>query len=1027
MCRPNRVYKLILLIALCAALTAAAAAVSPAAQAEAVAAAQSTGVVASGTCGENLTWSLNSTGVLEISGSGEMENYTINYAGSTTAPWKNYASSIRSVVFAYGVSSIGRHAFYKFQDLKSIRFANESFSRLTTIGEGAFECTGLTGTLSLPDKVTVIEGAAFSECGDLTRLSLPSGLISIGSGAFCRCTGLTGALTFPRGLVSIGNKAFQGCYNMTGPLTFPASLTSIGSDAFKDCSGFGRLAFFEGNAPSATTTSLRNGTRVYYRPEASGWKDSGAYDSTTETWNGYPLNVWNSGDALASGTCGENLTWSLSADGVLTVSGSGQMENYSKSKTDGRTMTAPWSDFSAAIRKVIVEPGVTSIGECAFYNCKSITDISLPDGLTGIGFEAFYGCTALAGDLIFPDSLTSIGSAAFYDCTGLTGTLIFPASLTEILPSAFLGCTGLDKLVLFLGNAPQETEQVFVSGTTVYYRSGTSGWPSDSGWCGYPLKEVPGDTVAIGLCGAEDGGEDLVWRMGQDGTLTVSGSGTMADYSGTTATPWSRYSGSIYKVKVESGVTSIGSHAFNGCAAMTAVSLPDGLTSIGYAAFENCTALTGELSLPKSLTSIGIRAFMNCTALSGELVLPDGVRTIAEESFCGCSGLTGTLRIPSGVSEIRSGAFMGCTGLSKLILPDTINTIRDHAFYECTGLSELILPRPVISANIEGSAFFGCTGLRGTLTIPKNVRLKGGAFAGCTGITAFAAEDYYSVDDSGALYEDSTLCAFPAGAPLETYTVRDGTTVIGKSAFSGCCDLDTVIVPATVQRIDENAFGHMLQLRSVYFYGDFPQTRSTYFPQNDDSRLKICYMENTAGWTDANWPSRYFELIEWDLHRAIGVALDAQTLTLEPGASQKLTATVLALAEPKNAAVTWASADADVAAVSADGTVLGRKAGTTTITATTVDGGFTASCTVTVKAVVTVSLGSYGQATLSACQPMTGQIYIASYTSEGRMLGVSIQDAASALNASPVSGTACVKLLWLDAGHPVCAAQRVPL
>lgn len=277
------------------------------------------------------------------------------------------------------------------------------------------------------------------------------------------------------------------------------------------------------------------------------------------------------------------------------------------------------------------------------------------------------------------------------------------------------------------------------------------------------------------------------------------------------------------------------------------------------------------------------------------------------------------------------------------------------------------------------------------------------------------------------LYEGSTLCAFPAGAPLETYTVRDRTTVIGKSAFSGCCDLDTVIVPATVQRIDENAFGHMLQLKSVYFYGDFPQTRSTYFPQNDDSRLKICYMENTDGWTEENWPSQYFELIEWDLHRAIGVALDAQTLTLEPGASQKLTATVLALAAPANTAVTWASADTDVAEVSADGTVLGKKAGTTTITATTVDGGFTASCTVTVKAVVTVSLGSYGRATLSACRPMTGQIYIASYTGEGRMLGVSIQDAASTLNASPVSGAACVKLIWLDAGHPVCAARRISL
>lgn len=946
--------KLLVLLAVVCAVAAA----HPAAQAEAIpeetaqtqaesdTAVQGAEMVASGTCGDNLTWSLDSAGTLTISGSGAMTDYSINNADSTTAPWRNYASSICSVVFEPGVTSIGRHTFYKFQNLKSIRFPNDYFSRLSTIGEGAFECTGLTGTLSLPYGVTVIENGAFSECINLTGLSLPSSLTSIGSYAFCNCNSLTGTLEFPSGLESIGGSAFKGCYNMTGPLTFPSRLTYIGPDAFDNCSGLGRLAFFEGDAPSATATSLRNGTRVYYRPGTSGWKDSSVYDITTGTWNGYPLNVWNSNDALASGTCGENLTWSLSADGVFTISGSGQMENYSK--TSDHTMTAPWSDFSAAIRKVIIEPGVTSIGERAFYNCKSITDITLPDGLTSIGYAAFSSCTALAGDLVFPDSLTRIGSIAFSTCTGLTGTLIFPASLTEISSNAFIDCTGLDKIAFFLGNAPREQKAPLVADTTVYYRSGTSGWSSSGSWCGYRLKEVQSDTVAIGLCGAEDGGENLTWRLDRDGMLTISGSGAMADYNGTTTTPWARYFLSIHAVKVESGVTSIGRYAFNNYVAITDVFLPDGLTSIGYAAFENCTALTGKLSLPKSLTDINSKAFKNCTGISGELVIPDGVRTIAEESFCGCSGLTGTLRIPSGVYEIRSSAFMGCTGLSKLILPDKISKIRDGAFYECTGLSELILPQSIFTVDIEGSAFFGCTSLSGTLTIPKNVRLGGGAFAGCTGITAFAAKDYYSADDSGALYEGSTLCVFPAGAPLETYTVQDGTSIIGRYAFSGCCNLDTVIVPATVQKIDWNAFERMPKLKSVYFYGNYPPTSSAYFPKNEGSRLKIYYMKNADGWTEENWPSQYFELIEWNPYAVTGVELDAETLTLPLGKTQKLVATVLPeWAEDKS--VTWASADIDIAAVFADGTVLGKKAGTTTVTATTADGGFTASCTVTVK------------------------------------------------------------------------------
>ena len=181
--------KLLVLLAVVCAVAAA----HPAAQAEAIpeetaqmqaesdTAVQGAEMVASGTCGDNLTWSLDRAGTLTISGSGAMTDYSINNADSTTAPWRNYASSICSVVFEPGVTSIGGHTFYKFQNLKSIRFPNDYFSRLSTIGEGAFECTGLTGTLSLPYGVTVIKNGAFSECINLTGLSLPSSLTSIGS------------------------------------------------------------------------------------------------------------------------------------------------------------------------------------------------------------------------------------------------------------------------------------------------------------------------------------------------------------------------------------------------------------------------------------------------------------------------------------------------------------------------------------------------------------------------------------------------------------------------------------------------------------------------------------------------------------------------------------------------------------------------------------------------------------------------------------------------------------------------------
>ena len=277
------------------------------------------------------------------------------------------------------------------------------------------------------------------------------------------------------------------------------------------------------------------------------------------------------------------------------------------------------------------------------------------------------------------------------------------------------------------------------------------------------------------------------------------------------------------------------------------------------------------------------------------------------------------------LTSIGKSAFRGCTGLTSITLPDGLTSIGEYAFFGCTGLTSITLP----------------SGL--TLLRPS-------AFAE-TGITAFASEsDKYTVDECGAVYDTSGyLMAYPAGSPQTVYTIQDGTKELCEYAFYGAAHLDTVIVPDSVSIIDNYAFHGMAELQSVYFIGNSPTVNNWAFETDTNHRLKIYHEADETGWSETWWPSRYFELIVWNPHQATGVALDAQTLTLALGAQQKLTATVLAPAAPENTAVTWASADMDVAAVFADGTVLGKKAGTTTVTATAVDGGFTASCTVTVK------------------------------------------------------------------------------
>lgn len=155
-------------------------------------------------------------------------------------------------------------------------------------------------------------------------------------------------------------------------------------------------------------------------------------------------------------------------------------------------------------------------------------------------------------------------------------------------------------------------------------------------------------------------------------------------------------------------------------------------------------------------------------------------------------------------------------------------------------------------------------------------------------------------------------------------------------------------MPDSVTRIGQNAFENVENLRKLYFFGKCPTIGSNAFPHRAERKIDVYHQETTTRWTDETWPSIYFTLYSWVAQEENTIQLEHETLTLPLGKTQKLVATVLP-EWAKDKSVTWASADMDVAAVFADGTVLGKKAGTTTVTATTVDGGFTASCTVTVK------------------------------------------------------------------------------
>ena len=150
-----------------------------------------------------------------------------------------------------------------------------------------------------------------------------------------------------------------------------------------------------------------------------------------------------SAKAESSGTCGPNLKWHLTDDGVLTITGKGEMYDYSYPKR------APWEDSREKVKRIIIDDGVTTIGEFAFYNCSALTSVTISNSVTTIEWEAFWDCSSLTSVTI-PNSVTKISVGAFYNCSSLTSVTI-PNSVTTIGSEAFSGCTNLQKV--YIGNS----------------------------------------------------------------------------------------------------------------------------------------------------------------------------------------------------------------------------------------------------------------------------------------------------------------------------------------------------------------------------------------------------------------------------------------------------------------------------------------------------------------------------------------------------------------------------------------------
>ncbi len=750
-----------------------------------------------------------------------LDGYTVSSIGDNAFSGN---ARLREVTFPRGLVYIKSCAFSVVKNLRKITFTGD---KLLAIEEEAFALCESLLTLDLPDSVVTIGDEAFNECKLLSKVDVsPESMLQyLGTWSF-RCTSLTefyvpkysnfsgSVLAYSKNMRSVTIHPENTEYLLDGHTVYNSdrselvyyppvytdsyavadTVRKIGDSAFT-CSRVPSIELSHVEVIDVYAFADTKNLKAVYIPDsvtqlgAYAFINSGIYELRLSE------NLKVISKAAFSNTNISSLHIPAAVTNIIEVAFSG----------NSRLKTLTFAENSR----------LDFIDQVSFYDCGALGNFALPDSLTHIGKSAFSNCSSITA-LTIPVNLNYIGEKAFAKCTSLK-TLSFDegCALTELSESCFSECIKLET-VNFSDNIMRIGDFCFNSGLLLHTlnfgvksRLETVGNYAFYSCASLRRPQIPDTVVSIGDFAYSFSGLTSVHIPR---ALTSIGKGSFgACYLLTeiTVSDENRVFAVVDNVLFDYDITTV--HCVPS-SRMGRYTLPDTVKVVSYYAFYYDTLLT-EVILPAGLEDIREHAFYQCSLLQS-IDIPAPVFNIGRYAFAYCYSLSEVNFAEDAVIE-RLGiyTFVSCRSLKEISIPPSVSSMAQYVFFFCDSLKKITFSENSALEYISAYMFSGCDSLE-SIVFEKGSALKSIQAHAFNGICRLKTLDF-----GDAKIENIDNYAFMFCDKLESFTIPESVTYIGRYAFYGCSSLIRLDIPKNVEYIGENAFWGSENIR-IFFAAD---------------------------------------------------------------------------------------------------------------------------------------------------------------------------------------------------------------